>query len=92
KQGKPFGAVIVKDGQIVATGVNDVLATHDPTAHAEMQAIREASRLLGKTDLSDCHLYASGEPCPMCLGAIYWSQIKDVYYAYSGEEAAEVGL
>ncbi|MGG0186764.1 nucleoside deaminase, partial [Bacillus rhizoplanae] len=66
KKGKPFGAVLVKDGEIVATGVNDVLKTHDPTAHAELLAIRQACRTLGTSDLSDCKLYASGEPCPMC--------------------------
>jgi guanine deaminase len=92
KKGKPFGALIVKDGKIVATGVNDVLETHDPTAHAELQAIRKACRTLNTSDLSDCELYASGEPCPMCLSAIYWAKLKDVYYAYTAEEEEEIGL
>lgn len=92
KKGKPFGALIVKDGQIVARGVNDVLETHDPTAHAELQAIREACRTLGTSDLSDCDLYASGEPCPMCLSAIYWANFKKVYYAYTAEEEEAIGL
>ncbi|WP_051591300.1 nucleoside deaminase [Bacillus sp. UNC438CL73TsuS30] len=81
KGGKPFGAVIVKDGTIIAEGVNDVLATHDPTTHAELQAISKASRSLGTEDLSDCELYASGEPCPMCLSAIYLANMKMIYFA-----------
>ena len=92
KKGKPFGALIVKDGKIIAKGVNDVLETHDPTAHAELQAIREACRILGTSNLSDCELYASGEPCPMCLSAIYWASLKNVYYAYTAEEEEEAGL
>ncbi|NOU94641.1 nucleoside deaminase [Paenibacillus sp. LMG 31456] len=90
--GKPFGAVIVKDGKIIAEGVNEVLALHDPTAHAEMQAIRKASELLQTSDLSDCELYASGEPCPMCMGAIYWAKFKEVYHAFTEEEAARIGM
>ncbi|MED1468879.1 nucleoside deaminase [Bacillus salipaludis] len=81
KGGKPFGAVIVKDGTIIAEGVNDVLATHDPTTHAELQAISKASRSLGTGDLSDCELYASGEPCPMCLSAIYLANMNKIYFA-----------
>jgi guanine deaminase len=92
KKGKPFGAIIVKDGEIVAKGVNNVLETHDPTAHAELEAIRKACRTLGTTDLSHCELYASGEPCPMCLSAIYWANLKNVYYAYTAEEEEEAGL
>ncbi|MFJ8247177.1 nucleoside deaminase [Peribacillus asahii] len=92
KKGKPFGALIVKDGKIIAKGVNDVLETHDPTAHAELQAIREACRTLGTSNLSDCELYASGEPCPMCLSAIYWANLKHVYYAYTAEEEEEAEL
>ncbi|MFM1655497.1 nucleoside deaminase [Brevibacillus sp. B_LB10_24] len=92
KRGKPFGAIIVKDGEVIAKGVNDVLQTHDPTAHAELQAIRAAGQKLGTSDLSDCQLYASGEPCPMCLGAIYLSNLKEVYYAYTAEEEAAAGL
>jgi len=79
--GKPFGAVIVKDETIIAEAVNDVIATHDPTTHAELQAISKASRSLGKEDLSDCELYASGEPCPMCLSAIYLANMKKIYFA-----------
>ncbi|MFD0682222.1 MULTISPECIES: nucleoside deaminase [unclassified Paenibacillus] len=90
--GKPFGAVIVRGGKIIAEGVNEVLALHDPTAHAEMQAIRKASELLQTSDLSDCELYASGEPCPMCMGAIYWSKFKEVYHAFTEEEAARIGM
>ncbi|MGG3806177.1 nucleoside deaminase [Metabacillus fastidiosus] len=92
KKGKPFGAVIVRNGEIIAKGVNDVLETHDPTAHAELEAIRKACRTLGTSDLSDCELYASGEPCPMCLGAIYWANFKNVYYVFTAEEEEEAGL
>ncbi|WHY77399.1 nucleoside deaminase [Neobacillus sp. WH10] len=92
KKGKPFGAVIVKNGEIVAKGVNDVLETRDPTAHAELLTIREACRTLGTSDLSGCELYASGEPCPMCLSAIYWANLKHVYYAYTAAEEEEIGL
>jgi len=91
-QGKPFGAVIVKDGQVIATGVNEVVATCDPTTHAEMQAIREASRKEKTSDLSGYELYASGQPCPMCLSAMYLANIQHVYYGYSEADAAEVGL
>ncbi|WP_028548370.1 nucleoside deaminase [Paenibacillus sp. UNC451MF] len=90
--GKPFGAVIVKNGSIIATGVNEVLSTYDPTTHAEMQAIREACRTLNSAELTDCEIYASGQPCPMCLAAIYWSGAKAVYYAYTEEDAAQIGL
>ncbi|MGE7935226.1 nucleoside deaminase [Bacillus paramycoides] len=92
KNGKPFGAVLVKDGEIIAKGVNDVLKTHDPTAHAELLAIRQACRILGTSDLSDCILYASGEPCPMCLSAIYWANLQHVYYSYTAQEEEEIGL
>lgn len=92
KKGKPFGAVIVKDGTIIATGVNDVLATHDPTAHAEMQAIREACKKLESPSLEGCEIYASGQPCPMCLAAIYWTGAKAVYYAYTEQEASAIGM
>jgi len=81
KGGKPFGAVIVKEGRIISEGVNDVLATHDPTTHAELQAISRAARLLKTDDLSDCELYASGEPCPMCLSAIYLANMNKIYFA-----------
>ncbi|GIO09161.1 tRNA-specific adenosine deaminase [Brevibacillus reuszeri] len=91
-QGKPFGAVIVKDSVVIGTGVNDVLATHDVTAHAEMQAIREACKTLDSASLEGCEVYASGQPCPMCLAAIYWTGAKTVYYAYTEKDAAEVGM
>lgn len=90
--GRPFGAVVVKDGAIVATGVNEILATGDPTAHAEMGAIRAASRKLGSPDLSGCRIYASGHPCPMCMAAMRMAGIEAVAYAYSNEEAAPFGL
>jgi guanine deaminase len=90
--GEPFGAVIVKNGEIISSGVNEVERDHDPTAHAELLVIRDACQKLNTTDLSDCVLYASGEPCPMCLGAIYWANLKRVYYAYSLHDAEEVGL
>ncbi|ULL15851.1 nucleoside deaminase [Paenibacillus sp. H1-7] len=90
--GKPFGAVIVKNGEIIATGVNDVLVTHDVTAHAEIQAIREACNKLQSPLLTGCEVYASGQPCPMCLAAIHWTGAKAVYYAYTEEDAAAVGM
>ena len=89
KGGRPFGAVIVRNGEVVATGVNTVLETKDPTDHAEMRAIREASRALGSELLSDCEIYASGEPCPMCQGAIQRADLKAVYYASPKEVAIE---
>ncbi|TMV44454.1 nucleoside deaminase [Paenibacillus mesophilus] len=85
----PFAAIVVRNGEIVGTGVNRVGSEHDPTAHAELLAIREACTRLGRTDLSDCTLYASGEPCPMCMGAIYWAKPGAVYYACSKAEAAD---
>lgn len=90
--GRPFGAVIVKDGAILASGVNDIVATHDPTAHAEMEALRAASHALGSPDLSDCTVYASGHPCPMCLAAMRMSGISAVTYAYSNADAEPFGL
>ncbi len=91
-EGGPFGAVIVKDGKILARAHNQVLLTHDPTAHAEVQAIRKASSLLGRFDLSDCVLYASCEPCPMCLGAIHWAKLRKVVYGATSYDAAEAGF
>lgn len=91
-KGGPFGAVIVRDGQIIAAGTNTVTGTNDPTAHAEVQAIREACRMLGTFQLSDCELYTSCEPCPMCIGAIYWARLKAVYYACTKEEAAAIAF
>jgi guanine deaminase len=90
--GGPFGAVIVKDGEIVATGVNKVTANNDPTAHAEVNAIRLACKNLNTFDLSDCVIYTSCEPCPMCLGAIYWSHIGHIYYGNTKEDAKKIGF
>ncbi len=90
--GGPFGAVIVKDGEIIARGFNQVVSLHDPTAHAEVVAIREACKVLDTFQLSDCEMYTSCEPCPMCFGAIHWSRIKKVYYANTREDAAKIGF
>lgn len=86
--GGPFGAVIVRDGEIIAEGMNRVTLDNDPTAHAEVQAIRKACDRLRTFDLGGCEIYASCEPCPMCLGAIYWSRMRRVYYANTREDAA----
>jgi guanine deaminase len=91
-EGGPFGAVIVHDGRIVAQDHNRVVSTKDPTAHAEVNAIRKAARVLDRFDLSDCELYTSSEPCPMCLGAIYWARISRVYRGASKEDAASIGF
>ena len=88
--GGPFGAVIVKDGEIVATGVNRVTSNQDPTAHAEVQAIRAACQKLNTFVLAGCEIYSSCEPCPMCLGAIYWSRMSKLYFAASKNDAASV--
>ena len=90
--GGPFGAVIVRDGKIIAENVNRVTSTNDPTAHAEVLAIRQACTKLGVFELLDCELYTSCEPCPMCLGAIYWARISRIYFANSAEDAAEIGF
>lgn len=90
--GGPFGAVIVKDGEIISKAHNEVIKNNDPTDHAEMIAIREASKKLGRFDLSDCELYTSCEPCPMCFAAIYWAKIKKVYYGCTKEDAASIGF
>ena len=90
--GGPFGAVVVKDGAVVATGTNQVTSTVDPTAHAEVVAIREACRALGTFQLSGCDIYSSCEPCPMCLGAIYWARPDRVYYAATHRDAAAAGF
>ena len=90
--GGPFGAVIVKDGKIIARGANRVTASVDPTAHAEVNAIREAARVLGTFDLSGCEIYTSCEPCPMCLGAIYWAHLDKVYYGNTKADAKEIGF
>ena len=88
--GGPFGAVIVKDGEIIAAQANSVTIDNDPTAHAEVNAIREACRSLGTFDLDDCVIYTSCEPCPMCLGAIYWAGIDRIYYANTRKDAEEI--
>lgn len=90
--GGPFGAVIVKDGKIVATGVNRVAANTDPTAHAEVNAIREASKKLGTFDLAGCEIYTSCEPCPMCLGAVYWAHLDKMYYGNTKADAKNIGF
>jgi guanine deaminase len=88
----PFGAVIARDGNIISEACNSVVLSHDPTAHAEVLAIRKASEVLKTHDLSDCIIYASCEPCPMCLGAIYWSGIKKVVYAAGRKDAETAGF
>ena len=90
--GGPFGAVIVRDGEIIARGENRVTVCNDPTAHAEVSAIREAAARLGTYDLSGCEIYSSCEPCPMCLGAIYWARLDKLYYAGTRADAANVGF
>jgi len=90
--GGPFGAVIVKDGEIIAEGVNNVTPNHDPTAHAEVSAIRAACGKLGTFNLDGCDIYTSCEPCPMCLGAIYWAHISTVYYGNNRNDAAAIGF
>lgn len=90
--GGPFGAVIVRDGKIISRSGNQVTLRNDPTAHAEMIVIRKASVKLGKWDLSDCELYCTCEPCPMCLGAIYWAHIPKVYYGSNREDAEHAGF
>lgn len=90
--GGPFGCVIVKDGTIIAEGHNCVTSTNDPTAHAEVVAIRKACEALGSFQLDDCIVYTSCEPCPMCLGAIYWARPKKVYYACNKVDAANIGF
>lgn len=88
--GGPFGSVVVRDGEIIAEGYNGVTSNNDPTAHAEVTAIREACQKLGTFQLENCEIYTSCEPCPMCLGAIYWARPKAVYYACSREDAAAI--
>jgi tRNA(Arg) A34 adenosine deaminase TadA len=88
--GGPFGAVIVKDGEIIARGANRVTANNDPTAHAEINAIREATKKLSTFDLSGCQIYSSCEPCPMCLGAIYWARLDKIYFANTKTDARDI--
>jgi len=92
KGGGPFGAVIVKNGKVIASGVNRVTMTTDPTAHAEITAIRKASRKLGTFDLAGCDIYTSCEPCPMCLGAIYWAHLDKMYYGNTKSDAKSIGF
>jgi guanine deaminase len=91
-QGGPFGALVVKDGQIIATGVNQVTLTFDPTAHAEVVAIRKACNAIGNFELTGCEIYCSCEPCPMCLGAIYWARPAKVFFAATASAAADAGF
>ena len=90
--GGPFGAVVVKDGEVVAVSSNHVLANNDPTAHAEVMAIRKACEKLGTHDLSGCEIYATGYPCPMCLSAIIWANIKKAYVCGMPEDAKKIGF
>lgn len=90
--GGPFGAVIVRDGEVIAISSNSVLKDNDPTAHAEINAIREACKKLGTYDLSGCAIYTTGYPCPMCISAIIWANIKDVYYGADLKDANRIGF
>lgn len=90
--GRPFGAVLALGGERIASGVNEIVHSHDPTAHAEMQALRAASRLLGRPRLDGCIVYASGHPCPMCLAAMVMGGVQAVYYAFDNDDAAPYGL
>jgi len=91
-RGGPFGAIVVKDGRVIATGTNLVTSVNDPTAHAEVVAIREACRSLCAFQLGGCEIYTSCEPCPMCLGAIYWARPDRVYFAATRSDAADAGF
>jgi tRNA(Arg) A34 adenosine deaminase TadA len=91
-RGGPFGALIVKDGVIIATGANQVTAANDPTAHAEVTAIRNACRALGTFKLDGCELYTSCEPCPMCLAATYWARCEAIFYGCNAQDAARAGF
>ncbi len=91
-KGGPFAAVIVKDGKIIAEGVNHVTSDNDPTAHAEIVAIRKACQALGHFQLQDCEIYTSCEPCPMCMGAIYWARPAKVYFGNTKKDAAKIGF
>jgi guanine deaminase len=90
--GRPFGAVIVKNGEVLARGVNEILSTNDPTAHAELVALRAASQAIGSPNLAGCAVYASGHPCPMCMAAMRLAGVGEVYYAYSNDDGAPYGL
>lgn len=91
-EGGPFGCVVVKDDQIIGRGNNKVTSSNDPTAHAEIVAIRDACKTLGTHQLDGCEIYTSCEPCPMCLGAIYWARPKKIYYANNRSDAAAIGF
>lgn len=90
--GGPFGAVVVKGGEIIGEGFNRVIATNDPTAHGEVVAIRDACARLGRFSLEGCEIHTTGEPCPMCLGAIHWARISRIYYGFSITDAAAIGF
>jgi guanine deaminase len=90
--GGPFGAIVVRDGSVIARGHNQVLSSHDSTAHAEIVAIREAEQALGTHDLTGCEIYTTCYPCPMCLGAIIWARISKVHYGCTTDEAAAIGF
>jgi tRNA(Arg) A34 adenosine deaminase TadA len=90
--GGPFGAVIVRNGEVIASTSNSVTKDNDPTAHAEVNAIRQATKKLGTFDLSDCVIYSSCEPCPMCLGAIYWARLNKLYFANNKTDAKNIGF
>lgn len=90
--GGPFGAVIARNGELIATGVNRVTSECDPTSHAEVNAIRNAAKKLGTFNLSGCEIYSSCEPCPMCLGAIYWAHLDKLYYGNTQKDAAGIGF
>lgn len=92
QHGGPFGAVIIKDNKIIGKGHNQVLKKHDPTSHAEINAIKDASKKLKTHDLSGCVIYTTSQPCPMCLSAIIWSNIKEIYYATDKKEVASIGF
>lgn len=92
KGGRPFGAVLVKDGAVIASGVNEILTTNDPTAHAELLAVREASRKLGSPNLAGTTMYASGNPCPMCMAAMRMAGVSEVVFAYSNDDGEPFGL
>ncbi len=91
-RGGPYGAVVVRDGEIIGRGMNEVTSLNDPTAHAEMTAIREACDYVGDWNLEGCELYTSCEPCPMCMGAVYWARLDRVYYGNTKEVAAQFGF
>jgi tRNA(Arg) A34 adenosine deaminase TadA len=92
KDGGPFGAVIVRDHRIIAEGWDQVASASDPTAHAEIVAIRQACTVLGRAELRDCDIFTNCEPCPMCLGAIYWAKLRSIYYSNTRSEAADFGF